>query len=83
MKIIRYQDPQGVTHYASQQPNGSALEIEGDIFGQYKVTSRAAQVAKLLAPILPTAILCIGLNYRKHAEVSANWVWSLARPART
>ncbi|MFN0019363.1 MAG: fumarylacetoacetate hydrolase family protein [Pirellulaceae bacterium] len=68
MKIIRYQDPQGVTHYASQQPDGSALEIEGDIFGQYKSTSRAAQVAKLLAPVQPTAILCIGLNYRKHAE---------------
>jgi 2-keto-4-pentenoate hydratase/2-oxohepta-3-ene-1,7-dioic acid hydratase in catechol pathway len=68
MKIIRYQDPQGVSHYASQQPDGSALEIEGDIFGEYKVTSRAAKVAKLLSPILPTAILCIGLNYRKHAE---------------
>jgi 2-keto-4-pentenoate hydratase/2-oxohepta-3-ene-1,7-dioic acid hydratase in catechol pathway len=68
MKIIRYQDPQGSVHYASQQPNGSAVEIEGDIFGKYQTTSRPAQVAKLLAPVQPTAILCIGLNYRKHAE---------------
>lgn len=68
MKIIRYQDPQGATHYASQQPDGSAMEIDGDIFGKYQATSRPAQVAKLLAPLQPTAILCIGLNYRKHAE---------------
>lgn len=68
MKIIRYQDPQGAVHYASQQPDGSAMEIEGDIFGNYQVTTRPAQVAKLLAPLQPAAILCIGLNYRKHAE---------------
>jgi 2-keto-4-pentenoate hydratase/2-oxohepta-3-ene-1,7-dioic acid hydratase in catechol pathway len=68
MKIIRYQDSQGAIRYASQQPDGSAVEIEGDIFGKYSATSRPAQVAKLLAPVQPTAILCIGLNYRKHAE---------------
>jgi 2-keto-4-pentenoate hydratase/2-oxohepta-3-ene-1,7-dioic acid hydratase in catechol pathway len=68
MKIIRYQDPQGITRYASQQPDGSAVEIEGDIFGKYSATSRLAKVAKLLSPLQPTAILCIGLNYRKHAE---------------
>lgn len=68
MKIIRYQDSQGTIRYAAQQPDGSALEIEGDIFGRYKATSRRAQVARLLAPVQPTAILCIGLNYRKHAE---------------
>lgn len=68
MKIIRYQDPSGSLRYASQQPDGSAVEIEGDIFGKYSATSRPAQVAKLLAPVQPTAILCIGLNYRRHAE---------------
>jgi 2-keto-4-pentenoate hydratase/2-oxohepta-3-ene-1,7-dioic acid hydratase in catechol pathway len=68
MKIIRYQDPSGSICYGSQQPDGSALEIEGDIFGKYNATSRPAQVAKLLAPVQPTAILCIGLNYRRHAE---------------
>jgi 2-keto-4-pentenoate hydratase/2-oxohepta-3-ene-1,7-dioic acid hydratase in catechol pathway len=68
MKIIRYQDPQGTIRYASQQADGSAVEIEGDIFGKYTSTNRKAQVAKLLAPVQPTAILCIGLNYRKHAE---------------
>lgn len=68
MKIIRYQEPGGNTHHASEQADGTALRIEGDIFGDFRVTSEAAQVAKLLAPVAPTAILCIGLNYRKHAE---------------
>ena len=68
MKIIRYQDPQGTIRYASQKADSSAVEIDGDIFGKYSATSRPAQVAKLLAPVHPTAILCIGLNYRKHAE---------------
>ena len=68
MRIIRYQTPTGAIHYAAQQPDGTARVITGDIYGQYTVTAEPAQVAKLLAPIVPTAILCIGLNYKRHAE---------------
>src|SRR4051794_18012967 len=67
MKIIRYQNSVGETGYAAQQAAGTALQIDGDIYGAYTVTDRVATVAKLLAPIVPTSILCIGLNYRKHA----------------
>jgi 2-keto-4-pentenoate hydratase/2-oxohepta-3-ene-1,7-dioic acid hydratase in catechol pathway len=67
MKIIRYEDAQNQTHYAAQRSDGSARVIEGDIFARYEVTAQRADVRKLLAPILPTAILCIGLNYRRHA----------------
>jgi 2-keto-4-pentenoate hydratase/2-oxohepta-3-ene-1,7-dioic acid hydratase in catechol pathway len=34
------------------------------------VGERTARVAKLLAPVAARNILCIGLNYRKHAEES-------------
>jgi 2-keto-4-pentenoate hydratase/2-oxohepta-3-ene-1,7-dioic acid hydratase in catechol pathway len=68
MKLIRYLDSSGRAHHGSEQPDGSALRIEGDIFGVYRETSERAQIAKLLAPIVPTQILCIGLNYRQHAE---------------
>ena len=68
MRIIRYADPAGQIRHASQQADGSAREIDGDLFGQFTVSSRQASVAKLLAPVQPTAFLCIGLNYRKHAE---------------
>ena len=68
MKIIRYQDSKGTVGYAAQQPNGTAKKIVGDIFGQYQVADEAAEVKLLLAPVFPTAIFCIGLNYRRHAE---------------
>lgn len=68
MRIIRYQEPQGGVLYAAQHPDGSEWQIEGDIFGANQVTSRPALVAKRLAPIAPAAILCVGLNYRRHAE---------------
>jgi 2-keto-4-pentenoate hydratase/2-oxohepta-3-ene-1,7-dioic acid hydratase in catechol pathway len=68
MRIIRYADPSSTIKFASQQADGSAREIDGDIFGQFTVSQRPASVRKLLAPIQPTAFFCIGLNYRKHAE---------------
>jgi 2-keto-4-pentenoate hydratase/2-oxohepta-3-ene-1,7-dioic acid hydratase in catechol pathway len=67
MKIIRYQDSAGQIHFAAEAPDGTAKRIQGDIFGPFEVTREQAQVSKLLAPIAPTAILCIGLNYRRHA----------------
>jgi 2-keto-4-pentenoate hydratase/2-oxohepta-3-ene-1,7-dioic acid hydratase in catechol pathway len=67
MKIIRYQDRNGVIDFAARQADGSALKLVGDIFAKPEVTSEKAEVAKLLAPIVPTNILCIGLNYRHHA----------------
>src|SRR5260221_3298990 len=68
MHIIRYQDKQGTIGYAAQLPDGSALKLAGDIYGSPKITTEKIEVAKLLAPIHPTSIICIGLNYRKHAE---------------
>jgi 2-keto-4-pentenoate hydratase/2-oxohepta-3-ene-1,7-dioic acid hydratase in catechol pathway len=70
MKIIRYSDSEGLVRHAAQQEDGSALDISGDILGDYQVTDVAAQVDKLLAPLIPAAILGIGLNYRHHAEES-------------
>jgi 2-keto-4-pentenoate hydratase/2-oxohepta-3-ene-1,7-dioic acid hydratase in catechol pathway len=70
MKIIRFQDSSGKTAYGAQQEDGSALLIEGDIFGGHTITSKRVEVAKLLAPVDPRAVLCIGLNYRHHAEES-------------
>ncbi len=67
MKLLRYQDASGNIRHAAEQPDGSALRIEGDIYGSYQITSERAQIAKLLSPIAPTQILCIGLNYRQHA----------------
>lgn len=68
MKIIRYRDVSGGVHYGSLQTDGSALACEGDPFSGLQPTGRKAEVSKILSPIVPTQILCIGLNYRRHAE---------------
>lgn len=70
MKIIRYQDSKGAIGYAVQRPTGDVFKLNGDIFGELKHSSVPADVQKILAPIMPTAFFCIGLNYRKHAEES-------------
>ncbi|HEY4283981.1 MAG TPA: fumarylacetoacetate hydrolase family protein [Chthoniobacterales bacterium] len=68
MKIIRYQTAQNEIRYASLLPDGSAREINGDIFGPFKVTDKTVKPHRLLAPVVPVNFLCIGLNYRGHAE---------------
>lgn len=68
MKIIRCLDRKGNIVHAAQQPDGSAQKLADGIYGIPQVTSESVQVAKLLAPVEPVSIICIGLNYRKHAE---------------
>ena len=68
MNIIRYVDANGHTHYASEQADGLCLRIDGDVFGDFTVTNQRADVVRLLSPVQPVQIMCIGLNYRLHAE---------------
>lgn len=68
MKIVRFQNAAGEILLGALQENGSAIPLIGDLFGDFRASGTEQAVAKLLAPILPTSILCIGLNYRKHAE---------------
>lgn len=70
MRIVRFLDSVGQTHLGVEQEPGaaSALRIEGDIFGNHTVTHQMVPIKKRLAPVVPTAVMCIGTNYRKHAE---------------
>ena len=68
MKIIRYQDRQGNLGHAVLQPDGSARKISGELLGSWQLTNETAEVAQRLAPLAPVSIICIGLNYRRHAE---------------
>jgi len=69
MRLIRHLTPTGPA-YAALQPDGSAREISGDIYGDFKVADRPVQPGKLLAPVDPIYLPCIGLNYKKHAAES-------------
>jgi 2-keto-4-pentenoate hydratase/2-oxohepta-3-ene-1,7-dioic acid hydratase in catechol pathway len=68
MRIIRYLAQEGDVRFGAEQSDGSCFEVRGDILRSFEVTDKEARVVKLLAPIEPRALLCIGLNYRKHAE---------------
>jgi 2-keto-4-pentenoate hydratase/2-oxohepta-3-ene-1,7-dioic acid hydratase in catechol pathway len=69
MRIVRFVSG-GKIHTGQQIDQGSAARIEGDLFGSWRVTGEKLSIDKLLAPIVPTDILCIGLNYREHAKES-------------
>jgi len=68
MKIVRYQDTSGSIRYGESRADGAVYELRGDFFATIERTENLAGVTKILAPIDPRAIFCIGLNYRKHAE---------------
>ena len=71
VKLIRHLTPAGPA-YAALQPDGSARAVTGDIFGDFRATDQVVKPGKLLAPLQPTNLLCIGLNYKKHAAESNN-----------
>lgn len=68
MKIIRYADAAGEVHYGALRDDGTPCRIIGDIFDEFIITSEVAVVYRLLAPVAPTNIFCIGLNYARHAS---------------
>jgi len=70
MKIARFIDTAGSICFGAQQPDGSMLLLEGDLYAGLKPTGKTAAVRKLLAPFVPTTILGVGLNYKRHAEES-------------
>ena len=76
MRIIRFLS--GGQTYLGQAIDGGddrhALRIEGELLGSHRVTDQRLRVEKLLAPIVPTDILCIGLNYREHAAESGSQI---------
>ena len=70
MNIIRYENGNGGSAYAADKGDGVFRVVEGDLFNGFRVTKTKANVGRILAPIVPPTIWCIGLNYRRHAEES-------------
>ena len=73
MRIVRFLTA-GHVHVGQQIDEMTALEIEGGLFSHHRVTDRRLRIDKLLSPLVPTDILCIGLNYRDHAKESNSQV---------
>lgn len=70
MKIFRFETPTGEIVYGTGAAGaiGDTLEVlSGDLFLGFSPSGKTATVARLLAPLEPRSIFCIGLNYRQHA----------------
>jgi 2-keto-4-pentenoate hydratase/2-oxohepta-3-ene-1,7-dioic acid hydratase in catechol pathway len=69
VRFGRFEDPSGAASYGIAQPDGSFNYAEGCPFaGTLKDTDNKATVSCCLPPVQPAEIICIGLNYRKHAD---------------
>ena len=74
-RIIRFTASDGNV-YLGEEPAPGATEAEllsGDLYdpSSLRRTGDRKHVSGLLAPVVPSAIFCIGLNYMKHYEESA------------
>ncbi|KAK3335391.1 hypothetical protein B0T19DRAFT_406287 [Cercophora scortea] len=83
MRLVRFLAKDGFTYYGDAiLPHGGigdiakakqARVVVGDIFGRYQVTTKIANIQRLLAPLAPRdvrTVRCLGLNYALHAKES-------------
>jgi 2-keto-4-pentenoate hydratase/2-oxohepta-3-ene-1,7-dioic acid hydratase in catechol pathway len=72
VRIARIAHPEGVAFVALEgtEDNVVAAEIAEHPFGPHRFTGRRWPLAdtRLLAPILPTKIVCVGKNYAEHVK---------------
>jgi len=68
MKIYRIRDTQNQIRFATSDNGRDFLALSGNLFtGNLRPTGERLTPAAILAPVEPTTLYCIGLNYRAHA----------------
>ena len=69
MRFVRYQTEEKSPRYGWLLDDKIG-DIEGDLFGEFRRLDAIIPLddAKLLAPSLPSKILCVGRNYAAHAK---------------
>ncbi|MFA5927678.1 MAG: fumarylacetoacetate hydrolase family protein [Candidatus Margulisiibacteriota bacterium] len=67
-EYVRYRKHNEIRYGALRE--GNILEIRGDIFGRFEVSSveHSRESLELLPPVEPTKIIAVGLNYLDHAQ---------------
>ena len=68
MKFVRFQTENNIM--CGLWEGDTIREISGTMFAQYQITGKTYHVndIRLLTPVVPTKIICVGLNYRAHIE---------------
>src|SRR5579862_7140678 len=72
MRIVRFLS-EGKEYLGREIDRQSAWRLEGNLLdgpAGLKLLDQKLKIDKLLTPLVPTDILCIGLNYREHAAES-------------
>jgi 2-keto-4-pentenoate hydratase/2-oxohepta-3-ene-1,7-dioic acid hydratase in catechol pathway len=69
VRIVRFASSQGMS-FGVLDGDGHVAQIEGHPFGQISFTgARYAQAdVRLLSPILPSKVVCVGKNYAEHVK---------------
>ena len=72
MKLVRFVDPSGAVRWgnATNSTPTTADLLDASPFAGGRPTGNVVPIAKILAPVDAPNVLCIGLNYRRHAEES-------------
>jgi 2-keto-4-pentenoate hydratase/2-oxohepta-3-ene-1,7-dioic acid hydratase in catechol pathway len=74
MKLVRYLDTESETRWGIEE-DGGIRGITGDPFSGYEETGRRIEKPRIriLPPVLPSKIVAVGLNYKKHtSELAMN-----------
>jgi 2-keto-4-pentenoate hydratase/2-oxohepta-3-ene-1,7-dioic acid hydratase in catechol pathway len=73
VRIIRFLSSNRI-YLGTQIDERTAHRIDGSLFESMTVTDEKLSIDRLLSPLVPTDILCIGLNYKEHAAESSSRV---------
>jgi len=69
VKFLRFHNSAGATQYGIQDSHGTVTVATGCPFsGTLKSTGEKAHIKEYLSPVDPTMVICIGLNYKGHAD---------------
>jgi len=69
MRFLRFLNDAGEATYAISHSDGALTVAEGSPFAGLRDTGRpAGTISHYLPPVDPTMVICIGLNYGKHAD---------------
>ena len=66
MEIVRVEMEDGSICYGYEKGN-QVFRLDGDLYGEFSPSEVRVDAVRRLAPVEPTAIYAIGLNYREHA----------------
>jgi len=70
MRVTRFIDSSGKERLGQNFNQGQAEMLEGNLFGKLTATGQLCEVKKILAPLTPSNIFAIGLNYKDHTAES-------------